>query len=93
MFRGAHTRVGVVDAVDRCVHHKRFAAAIGFGRGVRRAVRDGRDVDVLFVAQVALTLVGYVLFDRLPDLRLAGGANFGGWAFRGPLRMPVRWGG
>jgi hypothetical protein len=32
-----------------------------------------------------------MLFDRLPGLRLAGDAPFGGWAFRGPLRVPVTW--
>ena len=33
-------------------------------------------------------------FDRLPNLRLdesADSVRFGGWAFRGPLNMPVRW--
>ena len=31
------------------------------------------------------------LFDRLSGLRLAGACDFGGWAFRGPLRMPIEW--
>jgi hypothetical protein len=33
------------------------------------------------------------VFDRLPGLRLAPGAEvrFGGWAFRGPLSLPVCW--
>jgi len=30
-------------------------------------------------------------FDGLPGLRLAGETRFGGWAFRGPLTMPVAW--
>ena len=42
------------------------------------------------VADVALPTI----FARLKDLRLdesAGPVRFGGWAFRGPLNMPVRW--
>jgi len=33
------------------------------------------------------------VFDRLPGLQLAPGAEvrFGGWAFRGPLSLPVCW--
>ncbi|MEQ8662246.1 MAG: hypothetical protein RLW62_15635 [Gammaproteobacteria bacterium] len=38
------------------------------------------------VAEVALPL----LFERRPRLRLAGAVSFGGWAFRGPLALPVR---
>jgi hypothetical protein len=32
-----------------------------------------------------------MIFERLPGLALAGEVPFGGWAFRGPLEMPVRW--
>lgn len=39
------------------------------------------------IADVALPMI----FDRLPGLRLDGEAPFGGWAFRGPLSMPVAW--
>jgi cytochrome P450 len=42
------------------------------------------------VADVALPLV----FDRLGGLQLdesAGPVEFAGWAFRGPVRVPVRW--
>ena len=42
------------------------------------------------VADVALPLV----FDRLEGLRLdesAGPVEFAGWAFRGPVQVPVRW--
>ena len=41
----------------------------------------------VLIAGVALPM----LFERLPGLRLAGEVPFGGWAFRGPLRMPVAW--
>ena len=38
------------------------------------------------IGPVALPL----LFERCPDLASSGEAVFGGWAFRGPLRVPVR---
>lgn len=44
-------------------------------------------------AAASRSLVGDValpkIFERFPDLQLAGDVPFGGWAFRGPLRMPV----
>ncbi len=50
-------------------------------------------------AVAARSLVGDValpmIFDRLDGLRLAEGerpVEFGGWAFRGPLTVPVTWG-
>ena len=39
------------------------------------------------IAEVAMPMI----FARLKGLRLAGEVPFGGWAFRGPLRMPVAW--
>ncbi|WP_127106025.1 cytochrome P450 [Pararhodobacter zhoushanensis] len=39
------------------------------------------------IAEVAMPMI----FERLPGLRLDGETPFGGWAFRGPLRMPVAW--
>jgi hypothetical protein len=32
-----------------------------------------------------------MLFDRFPRLRLDGPVRFAGWAFRGPVAVPVRW--
>ena len=39
------------------------------------------------IADVALPMI----FERLQGLRLEGETPFGGWAFRGPLSMPVAW--
>ena len=39
------------------------------------------------IVQVPLPM----LFNRYPDLALSDDAAFGGWAFRGPLTLPVRW--
>jgi len=45
-------------------------------------------------AAASRSLVGDValprIFERFPNLELAGPTPFGGWAFRGPLSMPVR---
>ena len=40
------------------------------------------------IADVAMPMI----FQRLTGLRLNGETIFGGWAFRGPIRMPVAWG-
>lgn len=39
------------------------------------------------IAEVAMPMI----VEALPGLRLAGEVPFGGWAFRGPLSMPVAW--
>ncbi len=59
--------------------------AIAFGAGPHFCA--GAWAARCLVAEVALPMI----FDRLPGLRLDGAVPFGGWAFRGPLRMPVAW--
>ncbi len=61
------------------------SAAISFGAGPHFCA--GAWAAKALIGDVALPL----LFERFPDLRLDGAAEFGGWAFRGPLQMPVRW--
>jgi cytochrome P450 len=61
------------------------SAAISFGAGPHFCA--GAWAAKALIADVALPM----LFDRLPGLDLAGEARFGGWAFRGPLTVPVRW--
>lgn len=63
-----------------------ISAAISFGAGPHFCA--GAWASKALIAEVALPM----LFERLPDLRLDGGTPFGGWAFRGPLKMPVAWG-
>jgi cytochrome P450 len=59
--------------------------AIPFGAGPHFCA--GAAVARALVAGVALPR----LFARLPGLRIAGPARFHGWAFRGPLAVPVAW--
>ncbi|MBL8326803.1 MAG: cytochrome P450 [Rubrivivax sp.] len=63
-------------------------AHIAFGAGPHYCA--GAAASKSLIAEVALP----ALFERLPGLRLAPGAEvrFGGWAFRGPLAVPVCWG-
>ncbi|MFC3613718.1 cytochrome P450 [Lutimaribacter marinistellae] len=60
------------------------SGAITFGAGPHFCA--GAWASRALIADVALPL----LFDRFPGLALDGETEFGGWAFRGPLRMPVR---
>jgi len=64
------------------------AAHIAFGAGPHYCA--GAAASKALIAEVALP----ALFEGLPGLRLAPGAQprFGGWAFRGPLSVPVVWG-
>jgi cytochrome P450 len=65
------------------------SAALAFGAGPHFCA--GAAASRAMVGEVALPK----LFERLPDLRLdtdGEETSFGGWAFRGPLHTPVRWG-
>lgn len=62
------------------------SAAISFGAGPHFCA--GAWAARSLIADVALPMI----LQRLPGLRLDGEARFGGWAFRGPLMMPVAWG-
>ncbi len=57
--------------------------AISFGAGPHFCA--GASASRALIADVALPK----LFERFPKLALAGEVPFGGWAFRGPLSMPV----
>ena len=59
--------------------------AIAFGAGPHFCA--GAWASRCLIAEVALPMI----FAHLPGLRLTGDAPFGGWAFRGPLAMPVAW--
>ncbi|MCW8843665.1 MAG: cytochrome P450 [Rhodobacteraceae bacterium] len=62
-----------------------LSASISFGAGPHFCA--GAWASKCLIAEVALPMI----FDRLGGLRLEGETRFGGWAFRGPLTMPVAW--
>ena len=61
------------------------AAAISFGAGPHFCA--GAWLSKALISQVALPM----LFEATQDLRLSGDTQFGGWAFRGPISVPVTW--
>lgn len=67
------------DVGQDCTH------AISFGAGPHFCA--GAWISRCLIAEVVLPK----MFSRFEGLRLAGDVPFGGWAFRGPLAMPVRW--
>jgi len=61
------------------------SAAIPFGAGPHFCA--GAAAARSLIADVALPM----LFDALPDLAIDGEVTLHGWAFRGPISVPVRW--
>jgi len=61
------------------------AGSLSFGAGPHFCA--GAAASRARITEVALPM----LFDRFPDLHLAGDVPFAGWAFRGPTRAPVAW--
>lgn len=72
-------RPDVFDLTQDC------AASIAFGAGPHFCA--GAWASRCLIAEVVLPRV----FATLPDIRLDGPTQIGGWAFRGPLSTPVRW--
>jgi cytochrome P450 len=85
MFGSANRDEDAFDAPDRFDPWRDTSAAIPFGAGPHFCA--GAAASRALIADVALPM----LFERLKGLSLAGEAPFGGWAFRGPLAVPVAW--
>ncbi len=88
MFGSANRDEAFFDDPDRFdVGRDNSGAHIAFGAGPHYCA--GAAASKSLIAEVALPAV----FERLPGLRVAPGADvrFGGWAFRGPLAVPVVW--
>ncbi|MCB1748234.1 MAG: cytochrome P450 [Gammaproteobacteria bacterium] len=87
MFGSANRDETVFERADAYDLFRDNGRAIPFGAGPHFCA--GAAASRCLIAEVALPL----LFERYPRIELAGEVPFGGWAFRGPLRMPVRLGG
>jgi cytochrome P450 len=85
MFGAGNRDETVFSDPDRFDITRDYSAAISFGAGPHFCA--GAWAARCLIAEVALPMI----FERLPDLRLNGPVPFGGWAFRGPLSMPVAW--
>lgn len=83
MFGSGNRDESVFDRPDVFDPEQDCSAAISFGAGPHFCA--GAWASRALIGDVALPM----LFERFPDLRLNGEVRFGGWAFRGPLNMPV----
>ena len=84
MFGSGNRDEAVFAAPDVFDPSRDTGPAISFGAGPHFCA--GAWASRCLIAEIALPM----LFDAFPDMALDGPAPFGGWAFRGPLRVPVR---
>ncbi|MEM7214159.1 MAG: cytochrome P450 [Pseudomonadota bacterium] len=85
MFGAGNRDPEVFDNPDRFDVLRDTSKSIAFGAGPHFCA--GAAASRALIAEVALPK----LFERFPDIRLSGDVPFAGWAFRGPLKMPVVW--
>ncbi|MGY6533838.1 MAG: cytochrome P450 [Pararhodobacter sp.] len=85
MFGSAGRDEAHFDRADSYDIFRDTGPALTFGAGPHFCA--GAAAARCLITEVALPM----LFRRLPDMVLAGPAPFHGWAFRGPIRVPVRW--
>lgn len=85
MFGSANRDEAVFERPDVFDITRDTGPAISFGAGPHFCA--GAAAARALIAEVALPMA----FANLKGLRLTGDAPFHGWAFRGPLRVPVEW--
>jgi cytochrome P450 len=85
MFGAGNRDPQVFDDPDVFDITRNTSKSIAFGAGPHFCA--GAAASRTLIADVALPM----LFERFPDLRLSGYTAFAGWAFRGPLKVPVSW--
>ena len=83
MFGSANRDEAVFKNADQFDIHRDTTAAVSFGAGPHFCA--GAAASRALIAEVALPK----LFQAYPDLAIDGEVNFNGWAFRGPISMPV----
>ncbi len=85
MFGAGNRDDSVFTDPDRFDITRDTRASIAFGAGPHYCA--GASASRCLIGEVAMPMI----FSRLKGLRLDGETTFGGWAFRGPLNMPVAW--
>lgn len=85
MFGAANRDPRIFDEPERFDITRDTSKSVSFGAGPHFCA--GAAASRALISDVALPM----LFEWFPDLRLAGEAKFGGWAFRGPLEVQVAW--
>ena len=86
MFGSGNRDERVFDLPDVFDMTQSAASSIAFGAGPHFCA--GAWASRCLIAEVVVPAI----FARLDGLRLTGEVPFGGWAFRGPLSVPVAWG-
>jgi len=84
MYGSGNRDEKVFDQPDSFDINRNNNKSISFGAGPHFCA--GASVSRCLIGDVALPL----LFARFPAMRIDGDVKFGGWAFRGPLKVPVR---
>lgn len=85
MFGSGNRDEAVFDQAEVFNISRDCSASIAFGAGPHFCA--GAAASRCLIAEVVMP----ALFQHLPGLRLDGETTFGGWAFRGPLQVPVAW--
>ncbi len=85
MFGSGNRDAQVFPEPDRFDITRDTGPSLAFGAGPHFCA--GAAASRALITEVALPM----LFDRLPGLRITGEVPFAGWAFRGPLKLPVGW--
>lgn len=83
MFGSANRDASVFAHADEFDVTRNTSKAISFGAGPHFCA--GAAASRMLIGEVALPM----LFERFPNIALNGDVPFGGWAFRGPVTMPV----
>ncbi len=83
MFGSANRDETVFDRPDKFDITRDTSKAVSFGAGPHFCA--GAAASRSLISEVALPM----LFIRFPNLNIAGDVHFAGWAFRGPLEVPV----
>ena len=84
MFGSANRDESVFNNADHFETDRDNSKAISFGAGPHFCA--GAAASRVLIADVALPR----LFSAFPDIAVNGEVAFQGWAFRGPLSLPVR---
>lgn len=85
MFGSGNRDADIFETPDIFDIRQDSSASISFGAGPHFCA--GAWAARSLIANCAMPAI----FEKLKNLRLDGEVEFGGWAFRGPLTMPVAW--
>ena len=86
MFSAGNRDADVFEDPDSFTITRDISASLSFGAGPHYCA--GAWASRALIADVALPM----FFEHFKDVQLDGDVPFGGWAFRGPLALPCRWG-